>query len=111
MIDIDWLQQVKPGDVVATGSGWQMPTPAKVEKLTATQIVLVGGRRYRRRDGRAIGAGSWGAPYLYPMTAELREQIQDGDRRRRALAVIYKASWREQPTDVLEAVAAALGES
>ena len=52
------LENVKAGDVVIEHCRWENVI-ATVTKVTATQIV-VGGDRYRKKDGYLIGsAGSW----------------------------------------------------
>lgn len=65
----DW----QPGDRVAVLStapyGGDRVDLATVERVTATQVVLEGDRRFRRDDGREVGATRQGG---YGVVAELR---------------------------------------
>ena len=53
------LENVKVGDVMIEHCRWENVITT-VTKVTATQIVINGGDRYRKKDGYLIGsAGSW----------------------------------------------------
>ncbi len=53
---LDWLASIKPGDRVLTTRGYGRGYDSTmVAKVTATQLVLDGGSRYRRKDGRSVG--------------------------------------------------------
>lgn len=53
------LENVKVGDVVIEHCRWKNVI-ATVTKVTATQIVIGGGDRYRKKDGYMVGgSGGW----------------------------------------------------
>lgn len=59
-------KHLKPGDavVVRHGHGRGAYRLDRVERLTATQVILVSGRKFRIDNGRAVGAGGWDIPLL-----------------------------------------------
>ena len=68
---------LKAGDVAYYGNrlgmrhSWTF-AKSKVEKLTATQIVLENGKRFRRSDGGAVGS-KYRAQLLDPVGEEVRD--------------------------------------
>jgi hypothetical protein len=50
-----WLEQLKAGDVVVVDFGEHGRATGRVDRVTATKI-LVGNRKFDRTDGRLIGA-------------------------------------------------------
>ena len=72
MLDSDNLAELEVGSKLVRQSdgigdaSWSVVT---VERLTPTQIVLTGGYRLRRKDGRAVGySGYYRVPVYYPAT-------------------------------------------
>ena len=58
------LENVKVGDVVIEHCRWENVI-ATVTKVTATQIVIGGGYRYRKKDGYIVGgSGGWWVRYI-----------------------------------------------
>lgn len=57
------LDDIKVGDLVISHhrTGRRV---LKVEKITPTQIVTIGGLRYRKKDGYAIGSGGFYYDYI-----------------------------------------------
>lgn len=71
----EWLESLKVGDEVATGSGMYGYSIRKVEKVTATQIV-VEKSRFDRKSGWLKGEKfSYHFAYLQPVTNEIRREI------------------------------------
>lgn len=72
-----WLSELKPGDAVGKVGGFSnTATESKVDRITATQIV-VGGIKYSKKDGRAIGPYSrFSRPYLVIIDDELRVKME-----------------------------------
>lgn len=71
----DWLQLLKPGDtVIISSNGLYGQNVRKVEKITATQIV-VGGTRYNRKTGHQCGKYSFDSSSLRKATPEVIEEI------------------------------------
>lgn len=108
---MDFLQTLKPGDLVVVDSNQHSRSQSleKVDKVTNTQIT-VGGQRFTRAGGSAIGHGqSYRKPFLREATPELVDLI-----RRRAAARKLERALQESaaddrflpPLDVLEAMAA-----
>ena len=73
MSDKEWLASLKPGDKVAKSRGnWSRSYDiATVERLTATQITLSNGRKYRRDSGYEIGGAGYARSYLTEITPEI----------------------------------------
>lgn len=68
----EWLDGLKAGDKVAV-EHYSSVGIATVDRTTATQIVVRGGR-YRRHDGHYVGGG-----YTAPMIAQpTPERVQKG---------------------------------
>ena len=58
------LENVKVGDVVIEHCRWDKVI-ATVTKVTATQIVINGEDRYRKKDGYMVGgSGGWWVRYI-----------------------------------------------
>lgn len=111
----DWLLELKPGDEVIVDRGrYDHPSVEKVERLTATQIV-VGGRHYQKTTGYQVGYGqSWNRPFLRRGTPEkvqaikeqqetfvLREQIRESMKtatlaQLRAVAAVLRINWEPE---------------
>jgi len=58
MTDSNWLASLKPGDEVAVGGGHYGYRLRKVDRITATQI-LVDARRFNRKSGWMCGRSNW----------------------------------------------------
>lgn len=102
----EWLDNLKPGDrvIVDGGSGLYPPSVCKVERLTATQIVLDGGGRFRRTNGSQVGVTGWTIPFLSEATPERIAEIVEERRRRRLLSLLHKADWSSYSTEKLEEI-------
>ena len=57
------LDDVKVGDLLISHSRAGRRV-LEVEKITPTQIVTIGGLRYRKKDGYAIGSGGFYYDYI-----------------------------------------------
>ena len=78
------LEHIKAGDEVVLRSGKGLKTTiAKVERTTATQII-VSGIKFRR-DGRQVGGDSWSRGSISAVTPERLEQIESESRIRSAV--------------------------
>lgn len=77
MSDKEWLAGLKAGDEVAVFSGYvhRYPRVARVDRVTAT-LVMVDGGRYRKSDGWAPGNG-WSRSYITELTQEHRDQVEE----------------------------------
>lgn len=74
------FQDPKVGDTVALYEYMrELPGKAQIEKVTTSQL-LVNGVRFRRKDGRQIGAG-YGPAHVRPWTAELGAKIEAAKQR------------------------------
>jgi hypothetical protein len=102
MNDSTWLESLKPGDEVVCVSlfGYAMSI-LPVERVTATQIV-VGGDRYRRKDGEKTGADQWNRAYLRQPDDATRQRIRKSDLSNR----LQRKAWGALPLETMEAVAA-----
>lgn len=67
------LENVKVGDVVIVHAGAYRIIVGKISKVTATMI-HVGNERYRKKDGRLVGAGTWDMRWIsLPKEGEIEE--------------------------------------
>jgi hypothetical protein len=72
-----WLAALKVGDEVALRMYRRVPRIAKITHTTATQVHAEG-VRFRRKDGREVGGGSY-TWELHPVTDAHREAIEYSD--------------------------------
>lgn len=80
LIDMETdLENVKVGDKVIFSNGWD-ESIAIVSKVTKTQI-HVGISRYRKCNGRAVGAGVWDRRRIDPYSEEAALKIELKNRR------------------------------
>ena len=109
----EWLENVKPGDLaIVSGGGWGVSLePVRVERLTATQIVLANGERYRKADGRAVQRSGFSTRRIIEPTPERVAAAQDEQTRLRAIAKIRSTVWKDQSTETLRTIADMLGGS
>lgn len=108
-----WLESVKAGDVaLLSGGSWGVVLElVRVERLTATQVVLANGERFRRSDGRAVRRSGFSTRRMIEPTPERIAQAQEEQRRNRALAKIRGVVWKDLGTDTLTAIASLLEEN
>lgn len=83
----DWLNSLKAGDEVMIPSRYSAPSIVKVDRVTATQII-VGGSRYRRNSGYRVGNSSWDFSYISAPTQKGREAAEAQSLRSRLVALI-----------------------
>ncbi|HEX5704896.1 MAG TPA: hypothetical protein VFX97_16985 [Pyrinomonadaceae bacterium] len=98
----DWLANLKAGDEVVVRSGSYGASLHVVERVTATQIILPRDSRYRRNDGRPVGASNnpWNILRLVEPTPELREKIRkDG-----LVEQLRRIVWEKINVDVLQEI-------
>lgn len=78
------LEDVKVGDKVIFSNGWDKSI-VTVTKVTKTQI-HTGYSKYRKCDGRLVGAGAWDMSRISLYTEEKGNEINIENKRRRMLA-------------------------
>lgn len=91
----EWLAGLKAGDEVAIFAAGYGRTHelAKVDRVTATQVVI-GIGRYRRSDGRKIGtSGRWTSAWLRELTPQIRAECYE----RKIRADIARIQWDKVP--------------
>lgn len=105
---VKWLAALQAGDVVGVSGGFSgIPQERKVDRTTATQII-VGNRRYSKKDGYAIGSYSrFSRPNIVMITSAVREQIE----RRDLISWASTRNWNGCTTDQLRAVKKAYDEA
>lgn len=93
----NWLMELKVGDYVAYPVGFADGlTTEKVSRVTAT-LIFVGNTKYRRSDGRQVGASVWDRTGLIELTEEVKEAIF----RQRVIAKLQRLSWKDVETAIL----------
>jgi hypothetical protein len=101
MTENNWLAALGPGDVVAVSKGYNGESLTKVERVTATQIVLAGDRRFNRKSGQRVGERDrWYSEFLFEPTPEVLARIE----RRRRIATLSNTRWEDLPDFTLAAV-------
>ena len=104
---VSWLEQLKPGDAVIVDRGRQGQDIEHVSRLTATQIILRVGQgesRYRKKDGKSLGASTWSINYLCEPTDMALAFTEQANRRRRLLAQMSQMDWSKLPSTTLEQI-------
>jgi hypothetical protein len=114
----EWLDSLKVGDevVLKTSSAMRGSTTdalVEVTRLTATQVVLKGGARFRKRDGEDVGADTFTYRRIHPATPRAAALIREAAKRRNLVERIARAtdrgsSWGWLPTDDLESIVSIL---
>lgn len=95
----NWTQSLKAGDeVVVTGRFYGHDRLARVDRVTATQIV-VGNERFRRDSGRRVGDSGYAFAYIVEPVAQRREAIE----RRMLTDAITRANFDKLPLETLRA--------
>ena len=100
----EWLNDLKPGDQVILGSSAHtgVDSIGKVERLTKTQIVIKGSSiRYRRIDGRRIGASCWYESWICQATQEKIAEITEAKKRRTLIGKLNTMRWGDLNTEAL----------
>jgi hypothetical protein len=117
-----WIAALKEGDSVILQSGRHSESQERVvpvKRVTATQIVIASpwqrdwDLRFRKADGDEVGARDSWSPRarITEATPERLAAVREAMRRRKLIAQIQQTRWADEPTGVLEAVAAALSET
>jgi len=96
-----WLESLKAGDVVGCSGAFSgIPMARAIDRVTATQIII-GGTRYAKKDGYAIGSYSrFSRPNIVMITAALREQME----RRDLISWAVNRNWNQSTTEQLRAM-------
>lgn len=100
MSEQEWLNSLKPGDEVLVGGRWDDRID-KVGRVTATQIV-VGGTKYRKSNGRRVGATGFRIGYISELDKEARDRMNHVSLKRKAKRLIDEIIIPEEGGDLLE---------
>ena len=102
-----WTEDLKPGDmVVVKGYDHRSEgTPAKVGRLTATQVVVELPRgyeaRFRKKDGWGVGqSSSWRRNWLVEMTPILEHHFALISARRKVRKALEESTEGSYPLEV-----------
>jgi hypothetical protein len=105
-----WLEQLKAGDEVAMSRQYgKLPMLASIDKVTETQIIVKDPRgswltRFRRSDGRVVGAASWGTTRIVQPSDELRQQIEVGSLQQKVSRLIVEITIPEDKENLLKLI-------
>lgn len=103
-----WLNELTAGDEVIVVSAYaNTETIERVTRTTNTQII-VGNRRFRKKDGRLVGQTGYRATRLREPTPDSLRAVRDELQRRRLVLRLSQVNWNQIDTDTLAAVAALL---
>lgn len=110
MTDSEWREGLKSGDEVFVSQRYGgAPVPAKVTRVTPTQIVIDIWKdaKFKRSTGRLIGGSTWDSRYLIQPTDKNRERAQIAFLKAKARRIVDKMKFPED-RGTLEAMIAAL---
>lgn len=100
----EWLNNLKYGDEVVVISEGAFTASrskiARVSRTTATQIILDSGTRFRKADGRRVGADSFSTLSLARPTEELRAEICKSA----LVEKLRRVTWEKMSADTLTKV-------
>lgn len=107
----EWLAALKPGDFVAVDVSKYSYTDyvkGTVVRLTPKQVEVQAHYpapiKFRKDDGSEVGGDKYHRMSIGPITPDVEAHW----RRKKALARVERVNWASLPTEVLEAVVAAL---
>lgn len=89
----EWLSSLEPGDPVIVNHGFAYASKKvdRVVRLTKTQVVLKKSSfKYKRRDGNAIGGGSYAGGYISEADPAKIKQVEDDNKTKTMKGEIYK---------------------
>ena len=97
MKDNKWIEALKPGDLVVVNAwSWMGETyrASRVEKITPTGLVRVGGVLYKK-DGMSITGGSC---IMNPDDEGVKKQLREYTERRFVMSVVNKMGYVKELT-------------
>lgn len=98
------FENLKVGDlVVVRGNLIFGEELRKIERVTNSQIVI-GSRRYRKKDGRLVGEGKWHCGFIKPATEKDIERINETKQKDELLTFIRKVAWCNLSLDSLQTI-------
>ena len=103
------FEHLKAGDKVIV-CGTNRNYLHKVERMTATQIIVSDGSRYRRTTGNRIGGNTWHFAYLIEHTEAEEQKIMQIEHRAKLLGQVCDINWRKCSIDQLERIVAIYNE-
>lgn len=102
----DWLNDLKVGDTVLVCKRYGT-TPTKVDRITATQIIL-GELRFKKSTGKLITSDQWSTIHIQQATPERTQALADEAKRAKLLAEVTRAvegfKLKQAPTEQLQAI-------
>lgn len=96
------LENVKVGDSVIL-HGAQRSEVARVVRTTKTQV-QVGGRKFRKSDGRVVGGDGWSSTRIEPYTEEKANEIARTQNRNNMRRYIVNYDWKYLSDEKLEQI-------
>lgn len=96
-----WLESLKAGDVVGCSGAFSgIPVARKVDRVTATQVII-GATRFAKKDGYAIGGYSrFSRLSIMMITDAMQEQME----RRDLISWAANRNWNQSTTEQLRAM-------
>lgn len=99
---METLENVKEGDKVIFSNSWTSSVEV-VTKVTKTQIHTKFSK-YRKSDGRRIGAGSWDSDKILPYNQELVNRINRNEKQRKMVNELKNYPYHKLSYDNLEKI-------
>lgn len=104
----EWLDSLKPGDEVYVSKSHGPGRIAKVERTTATRIVLENGTAVMKRNGKVVGCSDWDIFFIYEPTEKHRMDIRIVEAVGRIVRKCGEHQLKRMPIETLEAIAGML---
>jgi len=110
MSDNLWLQNLKVGDrvIISGNNAFGGDVVGLVSRLTKTQVLVTLGlstyeHKYRLKDGRSIGTGTWETKWIYEATPEKIEAILLRNKRFKIKKYVTETiNWDVVPKNVID---------
>lgn len=102
-----FLLNIKPGDKVIVSSKTGVSgrdRVSKVDRVTATQVILDNKSRFRKKDGFRVGYGPWYNFSLREATEDAIAEVYRNNERNRLASNLFHADWRNMTLESLQAV-------
>ena len=87
----EWLESLKPGDMVALHGSYDSVIIRVVDRLTKTQIILDNGSKFRRDSGWSIVHSSCHRYFIDEVTDSVRLKIRTGNLQYKISRINFKS--------------------
>ena len=106
---MSWLDEIAVGDTVVISAVHQRLDIVKVERLTKTQIIVVGyTMKFSRKDGYSIGESGYYRTRLLEVTKERRQFVKTAKYKRSLLQIVHTVDFHTMSIGKLKSIVTAI---